>query len=434
MRLEVSKAQGFKLDTDKIASDKSISHRCAMFALLSDKPSFIRNYLQGEDTLDTLEIAKKLGLKVEVCNGGLLLTPPKKIQEPDTILYCGNAGTAIRLYLGLLSAQEGIFVLSGDAYLNKRPMRRVVQPLCDIGAKILGRGAGDFAPLVVVGNPQLKSFCYVSKIPSAQVKSAMLLSALFTDGRSIYQEPELSRDHSERILSGMGAHIESKSDSNGAVTIAIEPLSGKLNPLNLDIPADPSSAFFFAVAIAITPNCHGILRNVLLNKTRMEAFRILEQMGVKIVYRERLKTYESIGDIFIESPSVLNPVELWQRISWLIDEIPALSIAMACANGVSVVRNARELRVKETDRIKAVVDNLRLCGIDAEEFDDGFRVRGGEFKKACVESFGDHRIAMSFAIAGLKSGMEIENAEYINVSFPNFLEILGSITAINQKG
>ena len=125
---------------------------------------------------------------------------------------------------------------------------------------------------------------------------------------------------------------------------------------------------------------------------------------------------------------------MWQRISWLIDEIPALSIAMACANGVSVVRNARELRVKETDRIKAVVDNLRLCGIDAEEFDDGFRVRGGEFKKACVESFGDHRIAMSFAIAGLKSGMEIENAEYINVSFPNFLEILGSITAINQKG
>ncbi|TLD81133.1 3-phosphoshikimate 1-carboxyvinyltransferase [Helicobacter sp. MIT 11-5569] len=434
MKLEVSKAQAFKLDTSKIAADKSISHRCAMFALLSHQPSFVRNYLEGEDTLDTLEIAKKLGLQVKKQDNGLLLTPPECIKEPNTILYCGNAGTAIRLYLGLLSAQNGIFVLSGDMYLNKRPMKRVVDPLRSIGAEILGREEGNFAPLVVVGNPKLKSFCYTSKIASAQVKSAMLLSALFADNKSVYKEPELSRDHSEKILLGMGAQIESNVQENGAVEIVIQPLKRKLKPLNLEIPADPSSAFFFALAIAITPNASGILRNVLLNKTRIEAFRILEKMGVNITYKETSKTYESIGDIIISAPKELQAVEVSEKMSWLIDEIPALAIAMACAKGVSIVRNAAELRVKETDRIKAVVQNLKLCGIDAQELDDGLKIKGGEFKKACVDSFGDHRIAMSFAIAGLKNGMEIENAEYINVSFPNFLEILSSITMVCQKG
>lgn len=172
MKLEVSKTQGFELETDKIASDKSISHRCAMFALLSDKPSFVKNYLEGEDTLDTLEIAKKLGLSVEKCHGGLLLTPPKNIQEPNTILYCGNAGTAMRLYLGLLSAQNGIFVLSGDMYLNKRPMKRIVEPLRSIGAEILGRSSGEFAPLVIKGNPKLESFFILARF---QVRKLNLL-------------------------------------------------------------------------------------------------------------------------------------------------------------------------------------------------------------------------------------------------------------------
>ncbi|WP_299547658.1 3-phosphoshikimate 1-carboxyvinyltransferase [uncultured Helicobacter sp.] len=430
MKLKISKTQSFWLDTDKIAPDKSISHRCAMFALLSDKPSFVRNYLEGEDTLDTLEIAKKLGLSVEKRDGGLLLTPPESIQEPDTILYCGNAGTAMRLYLGLLSAQNGIFILSGDSYLNKRPMKRVVEPLRSIGVEILGRSDGDFAPLVIKGNPKLESFFYTSKIPSAQVKSAMLLSALFAKGESVYKEPELSRDHSEKMLRGMGAKIESKIQNNGEVEIKIQPLKGKLEPLNLEIPADPSSAFFFALGIAITPNASGILRNVLLNKTRIEAFRVLEKMGVKITYTETSKIYESIGNISMQAPERLKAVELSERISWLIDEIPALAIAMACAKGESLVRNAEELRVKETDRIKAVVNNLKLCGIEAQELTDGFRIIGGELKEACVDSFGDHRIAMSFAIAGLKSGMEIENAEYINISFPNFLEILKSITKV----
>ncbi len=432
MKLEVHSAQAFKLDTDKIAADKSISHRCAIFALLSKETSVVRNYLEGEDTLDSLEIAKKLGLVVQKEAGEYHLSPPKTILEPKTILYCGNAGTAIRLYLGLLSAQKGMFVLSGDQYLNERPMKRVVDPLRSIGAEILGRENGNLAPLVVLGNPLLKSFNYTSKIPSAQVKSAMLLSALFAKGESQYCEPELSRDHSERMLRGMGAEIETKTLDYGAVQIHIKPLKQPLKPLHLEIPADPSSAFFFAVAIAITPCAQGTLRNVLLNPTRIEAFRILEKMGVKIEYKEHSKTYESIGDIAISAPKELCAIELSAKISWLIDEIPALAIAMACAKGVSYVKNAKELRVKETDRISAVVQNLRLCGIKAEELEDGFMIEGGVMKKACVESFGDHRIAMSFAIAGLKCGMLIKNAEYINVSFPNFLEILETITNIKR--
>ncbi|TLD88607.1 3-phosphoshikimate 1-carboxyvinyltransferase [Helicobacter sp. MIT 05-5294] len=434
MKLKVFKSRQFTLDTDRIAADKSISHRCAIFSLLSDKPSFVCNYLEGEDTLDTLNIAQKLGLKVQREQGGLRLIPPLKIAEPDTILYCGNAGTAIRLYLGLLSAQQGIFVLSGDEYLNKRPMKRVTQPLKSIGAEIIGREEGNFAPLVVLGNEKLKNFDYTSKIPSAQVKSAMILSALFAQGDSLYREPELSRDHSERILKGMGAPIESKTLENGTIEIKIQSLQGsKLDCLDMEIPADPSSAFFFALAIAITPNTQGILRNVLLNKTRIEAFKVLEQMGVKIQYNLTSETYESIGDIEITAPSSLKAVEVSQNIAWLIDEIPAIAIAMACANGISRVTQAKELRVKETDRICAVVENLKLCGIEAKELDDGFEIVGGELQSACVKSFGDHRIAMSFAIAGLVCGMEIENAEYINVSFPNFLEILESITSIERN-
>ena len=433
MILRVLGASSFDLEIQEIAADKSISHRCAIFSLLSDKPSLIRNYLKGEDTLDSLNIAKRLGLEVREEGSEMVLTPPPNIQEPRSILECGNAGTAIRLYLGLLSAQKGLFVLSGDCYLNRRPMKRVVLPLRSIGATILGREDGYLAPLVVVGNGNLQAFDYTSQIPSAQVKSALLLSGLFAKGDSRYKEPELSRDHTERMLSGMGAEIESKINKAGEVEIHLLPLKQKLKPLVMEIPADPSSAFFFALAAAIMPNSHLVLKNILLNPTRIEAFRILEKMGAKIIYKEVLNTYESIGDIEIFSPQSLQSVEVSEKISWLIDEIPALAIAMACAKGVSKVKNAKELRVKETDRIKAVVENLKLCGIEARELEDGFEIKGGEIKRAEVPSYGDHRIAMSFAIAGLKNGMEITQAEYINISFPNFLEILSKITQVEKR-
>ncbi|CAM2884983.1 3-phosphoshikimate 1-carboxyvinyltransferase [Helicobacter burdigaliensis] len=433
MTISIAPTKHFHLDSSSIAPDKSISHRCAIFSLLCEKPSFVENYLLGEDTLNSLKIAQKLGLSVKEHTKGLELIPPKNgIEEPKEILECGNAGTAIRLYMGLLSAQKGLFVLSGDEYLNVRPMGRVAKPLSSIGATIYGREEGKYAPIVIVGNPNLQNFTFKSQIPSAQVKSALILAGLFAKETSFYYEEELSRDHTEKMLCGMGAKIQSEI-SNTEVKIKITPLKEKLKALEIKVPSDPSSAFFFAVAIAITPDSSGVLRNVLLNPTRIEAFKILEKMGVQIEYKITQSAYEDIGDIYLKAPLKLQSVEVSSKISWLIDELPALAIAMACAEGESIVKNAKELRVKECDRIVAVVENLKKCGIEAKELEDGFSIIGGEFKKAEVVSFGDHRIAMSFAIAGLKSGICIKDAEYINISFPNFLNILKEITTLEEK-
>lgn len=429
MNLKIHKCEKFSIICNNIASDKSISHRVAIFSLLSNKPSFVRNYLQGDDTLHTLQIAQMLGLNVAEYDGELILTPPDKIQEPCDVLDCGNAGTAIRLYMGLLSSQKGMFVLSGDRYLNKRPMKRIISPLKSIGATIYGREDNNYAPIVIHGG-HLESFNYTSEISSAQVKSAMILAALFAKDSCIYSEYELSRDHTERMLVGMGAEIENM-DNN---TIKINPLKEKLKPIEIEIPSDPSSAFFFAVAVSIIPDSRCILKNVLLNKTRIEAFKALEKMGVIINYKETSNIYDSIGDIEIISPSELCAVDIRDNISWLIDEIPALAVALSCANGTSSVGNAKELRVKESDRISSIVNNLKKCGIEVEELEDGFVITGGIPRYAKVDSFGDHRIAMSFAILGLKCGIDIEDSDCISVSFPNFVEILKQITRIECEG
>ncbi len=426
---------GFKIELDSIAPDKSISHRCAIFSLLSDKPSVIGNYLQGEDTLHSLQIAQNLGLQVEKLDSNhLRLTPPKSIKEPTDVLDCGNAGTAMRLYTGLLAANNGFFVLSGDKYLNQRPMNRVILPLREIGAEIFSREGG-FAPIGISGK-KLKGFKFQSQISSAQVKSAMILAALQASEPSVYIEQELSRDHTEKMLLGMGADLEitklPESAESNAQSILIKPLSKPLEPICLEIPADPSSAFFFAVAAAITPKSEVILKNVLLNKTRIEAFEVLRKMGAKVEYNKLDSTYEDVGDIYV-AHNELRGVIIEENISWLIDEIPALSIAMALASGVSEVKNAKELRVKESDRIKAVIQNLRALGIECEEKEDGFKIIGGEFKGGEIESFGDHRIAMSFAIAGLLANVSIKDYECINVSFPNFLEILARITKVDLE-
>ena len=416
----------FELICDDIASDKSISHRCAMFALFSEGVSEIENFLTAEDTLSSLDIASKLGAKVQRDGSSVRIEAPKEIKEPDDVLDCGNAGTAMRLYCGLLSGVEGSFVLTGDRYLRSRPMKRVSKPLQSIGAKIDGRDFGNLAPLHIRGG-RLKSFEYHSNIDSAQVKSAMILAGLQADGVSRYKENLLSRDHTERMLRGMGANIST--DSNG--WIVIEPLKSPLKPLKLRVPADPSSAFFFAVASAITPNSEVIIKDVTLNPTRIEAFKVLERMGVDIEYELKEDIYEPIGDIRVRGVDRLKAVRVDSNIAWLIDELPALSIAMAQAEGKSSVRNAKELRVKESDRISTVVEGLKRCGIEAKEVEDGYDIIGGEFKRATINSYGDHRVAMSFAIAGIKCGMEIEDIECISTSFPNFFEILSKITEVN---
>jgi len=421
--VKIAKADGFSLELDNIAPDKSISHRSAMFALLASGKTKIDNFLRAEDTMSTLRIVEQLGAVIED-DGHIITVESTSVVEPADVLDCGNSGTGMRLFCGLLSGFDGHFVLTGDKYLNRRPMKRVSLPLREVGAKIDGRDDGDLAPLSIRGT-KLKPFRYESPIASAQVKSAMMLSALRATDTCYYKENELTRDHTERMLSGMGANISKNDDG----FIVIEPLSKPLEPLNIRVPADPSSAFFFAVAAAITPDSAIMLKDVTLNPTRIGAYKVLERMGAKIEFIQTEDKYEPIGDIKV-SYSELKAVDVSENISWLIDELPALSIAFACAKGKSVVKNAKELRVKESDRISTVVDNLKKCSIEVEEFEDGYTVVGGELKEAMVDSFGDHRIAMSFAIAGLKCGMSVNDTACIDTSFPNFFAILENITKV----
>ncbi len=417
----------FDLTIGEIAPDKSISHRAAMFALLSDRPSHISNFLQGEDTLDTLNIVKQLGADVERKGGEVTISPRKTIEEPDGELYCGNAGTGMRLFCGLLSGVEGEFVLTGDKYLQNRPMKRVVEPLRSIGARIDGRDDGNLAPLHIHGG-KLHSFEYRSPIDSAQVKSAMILAALRTDGVSRYKEGLLSRDHTERMLRGMGAEVSTNADG----WIEIHPMNQPLKPLEINIPADPSSGFFFAIAAAIVPDSRVVIKNVSLNPTRIEAYKVLANMGASVQYIESEDIYEPIGDIIVSYGGKLKAVAVDQNIAWLIDELPALAIAMAVADGRSVVKNAAELRVKESDRIASVLTGLDGAGIVTEEFEDGYAIIGGSLDEAAVDSFGDHRVAMSFSIAGLVSGMEIDDISCVDTSFPNFYTLLEQITKVNK--
>lgn len=425
--LNISPIVVLDFETNKIASDKSISHRCAIFSLLSDKPSHVKNFLQAEDTLCTLNIVKLLGANVEKKGEGeFIITPPTTLSEPPCILDCGNSGTAIRLLMGFLSSKEGFFVLHGDKYLAQRPMKRVANPLRQIGAKIDGRSNGDLAPISIRGQ-KLKSFAYESPIASAQVKSALILAGLSSEGTCSVSEPELSRDHTENMLKGMGVSIKTE-----GTKVIFEPVHKKLKPLDIIVPNDPSSGFFFAVAAAITPNAKVVLHNMLLNKTRIEAYKILQKMGVKVEFIEKDAKYESVGDIVIEAPESLVATDVSENIAWLIDELPALSIAFACAQGKSRVCNAQELRVKESDRISSVVNNLQLCGIEVNEFADGYEIMGGKLQKALINSYGDHRIAMSFAIAGLRSGMQIQDTACIDTSFPNFIALLSQITTVQS--
>lgn len=430
---------------DNVASDKSISHRAIIFAFLSDKKSKIRNFLLGQDTLNTLKIAMQLGMCVfandkkikhisEIPQNGeiALIRDERGILEPSDILDCGNAGTAIRLYLGLLSTQKGHFVLSGDEYLRIRPMKRVIAPLNNIGAKITARCDNNLAPISIKGQ-ELETFSYHSEISSAQVKSAMILAALNAQpkksAKSQFSEIALSRDHSERMLNGMGANLQI--DNN---TITITPLKSPLKALDLTIPSDPSSAFYFAI-LALIANKNITIKNMLLNKTRIEAFNILKSMGANIEFDIKESAFEDIGDVIIYKDAPLKAIIVEENIAWLIDEIPALAVLFAFVGGKSIVKNAAELRTKESDRIKATLDNLAKLGIRFEEFDDGFAIVGGfkiPDKKVIFESYGDHRIAMSFAILGAICEIEILDSACIDVSFPNFLDIISQFMEVKN--
>ena len=411
-----------------VPGDKSISHRSIMFGSIANGITRVSGFLRGEDNLATLNAFRAMGVVVE--DDGEVLTIHGRglrgLVEPEDLLDCGNSGTSIRLLTGLLAGQEFFSVLTGDKYLRKRPMKRVVGPLAKMGAKIDGRSGGEKAPLAITGT-RLTGIEYDSPIASAQVKSALLLAGLYADGATTVREPHVSRDHSERMLRHFGADIVV--DGTSVTVRGGRELQGR----EIVVPGDISSAAFFMVAGLIVPRSELLIRGVGVNPTRTGIIDILRLMGGKItLLDEREVSGEPVADILVRSSS-LQGIEIGgDLIPRAIDEFPVLCIAAAMANGRTVVRDAQELRVKETDRIKAMTENLRRAGVEVEETADGMIFPGNSAIAPFVaDSCGDHRIAMSMLIASLVATgpCRVDDVECIATSFPNFKALLDQVAA-----
>jgi 3-phosphoshikimate 1-carboxyvinyltransferase len=411
-----------------VPGDKSISHRAIMFASLAQGESRIRGLLRGEDCLSTLQAFQCLGIEViETADDELIIRGRglDGLREPSDVIDCGNSGTTMRLMSGILAAQPFFSILTGDQYLRKRPMGRVINPLASMGAKILGRDGNTKAPLAIDGGG-LSATEYHSPIASAQVKSAVLLAGMQIDGVTTVYEPHLSRDHSERMLRYFGAELESF--SGGAKVHGRVQLSGK----EVEVPGDISSAAFFLVAGLIVPGSELLLKNVGVNPTRSGVIDILQQMGGAIeLLNQRELSGEPVADLLVKS-SDLHGIEIGgDLIPRAIDEFPVVSVAAVFAQGTTTIRDAKELRVKETDRIAAMCDCLGQLGAVIEPLEDGMRITGGQtLRGGEVNSFGDHRIAMSMAIAALNSAAEIKISDTActETSFPGFWELVTKIS------
>jgi 3-phosphoshikimate 1-carboxyvinyltransferase len=409
-----------------VPGDKSISHRSIMFGSLATGVTKVTGFLRGEDALATLEAFRAMGIKVED-DGETLIIHGKGLHglsEPADVLDCGNSGTSMRLLTGLLAGQNFFSVLSGDKYLRARPMKRVVAPLAQMGARISGRAGGDKAPLAIQGG-KLSGIEYASPVSSAQVKSAIMLAGLYAEGVTTVYEPHLSRDHSERMLRHFGAQVES---FPGGVR-----LTGGVELIASDIavPGDISSAAFFMVAALIVPGSDLLIKGVGINPTRTGVIDILKGMGGDLeLMNPREQSGEPVADLRVRS-SKLKAMEIsGELVPRAIDEFPAICVAASLAQGTTVVSGASELRVKETDRIAAMAANLRKAGVSVVETPDGMEITGVERLSGCqAESFGDHRIAMSMLVAGLATAGEtsVDDTECIATSFPGFMDLLNGV-------
>jgi len=410
-----------------IPGDKSVSHRSIMLGSLAKGTTTVHGFLHGEDNHATLNAFRAMGIAIEEREGGVLVIEGKGLdglQEPGDVLDCGNSGTTMRLMTGLLAGQRFFSVLTGDKYLRRRPMKRVVGPLAAMGARIWGRDGGERAPLAIQGGG-LTATSYTSPIASAQVKSALLLAGLYADGETTVTEPHLSRDHSERMLRYFGAEVRS---FDGAVTLVGRP---QLTGREVFVPGDISSAAFFLVAGLIVPDSELLICNVGVNPTRSGIIDILQAMGGRIELTNcRERSGEPVADLLVRS-SVLKGIEIGgEVVPRAIDEFPVVAVAAACAHGTTTIRDAAELRVKETDRIAAICTELGKLGARLEPREDGMVIEGGApLRGAEAESHGDHRIAMSLAVAALCADGEVSIADTgcTATSFPNFWELLEQV-------
>lgn len=430
--LKVRKLQSFPAEIS-VPGDKSISHRAAMFAGMANGTTVIDGFLPSEDCLCSVKAMAAMGAQVQPLEErpgvGLVKLAitgrGPKLQAPAAPIDCGNSGTTIRLLAGILAGQDFTAEMFGDASLSKRPMKRVADPLRLMGATVEGQGEKICAPLKVTGG-SLQPITYRLPMASAQVKSAVLLAGLFAPGKTTVIEPVATRNHTERIMSHFGLRWEREGD-------AVSVYGGQVpQARDLVVPGDISSAAFWMVVAAASPGRQLTLRNVGLNPTRTGVIDVLRRMGARIQVAELDSHGEPRGDVRVEGASLQGTVIGGAEIPNVIDELPILAVAGALAKGVTRIQDARELRVKETDRIAAVADNLRRIGVTVTEFDDGMEITGGAaLHGATISTWHDHRIAMAFAVAGLFAEGEtlIEGPECIATSYPSFVQDLNLFLA-----
>jgi len=408
--------------------DKSISHRALIFSSLATGRSELSGLLESEDTLATLAACEQLGARVERSSGKIYVdgTGGKFLVPPSGLLEMGNSGTAMRLLAGVLSGQDFDCTLSGDESLNSRPMGRIVVPLTMMGADIAATEQCT-APLLIHASGGLQGIEYVSPVASAQIKSCVLLAGLFASGTTRVLEPHLSRDHTERMLPLFGVNLPSPCCVNGG---------SSLTATSFSVPGDISSAVFALAAGAMTPGSDVTLRRVGLNPTRTGFLRCLEAMGADIsINNQAAHSTEPVGDIHLAFSQGMKAIDVPESlVPDMIDEMPLLMALAVTASGVTRIRGAAELRVKESDRLAVMATGLRKLGVELKEYPDGIDIMGGRVSGGHVESAGDHRCAMSFAVLGLTAAdrIEIEDAEFIATSYPGFVDDMGRLGASMQ--
>ena len=401
----------------KVPGDKSISHRAVMLGSLASGVTEISGFLKGADCLSTIDCFRKMGIDIDINGENVTVhgNGLRGLKKPDEMLYTGNSGTTTRLLCGILAGQNFDTSITGDASIQKRPMGRVVQPLSMMGAKI----ENEYCPLYITGT-KLHGIDYKMPVASAQVKTAIILAGLYADGETVIHEIEKSRDHTELMLSAMGADLTVDN-----LDITVKP-TNDLTAVNVDVPGDISSAAFFLVLGAIMPNSQITVTNVGINPTRTGIIDVLKDMGADITLENvHTSAGETVADITVRSSSLKGTTVGGDIIPRLIDELPIIAVAAVFADGQTVIKDAQELKVKETNRIRAIVDEFNKCGIDITETDDGMIINGGKsIHGADFKTYGDHRMAMSLTVLAQLADCEstLDDSDCACVSYPTFFD------------
>lgn len=425
-----------------VPGDKSISHRSIMFGALAEGTTIITGFLESADCLSTIDCFRKLGIEIEKKNNHMTGVPTiyvhgkgiNGLTAPDSLLYTGNSGTTTRLISGILSAQSFDTDITGDASIEKRPMKRVITPLTEMGADIVSVRGNDCAPLHITGGKELKGITYNSPVASAQVKSAIILAGLYANSTTTVIEPALSRNHTEIMLKAFGAAIRNEVYEDGRAAAILNP-GNPLKAIDINVPGDISSAAFFIAAALMVPGSELLIKNVGVNETRAGIINVLKRMGADITLLNEDDSSENRADILVKY-SKLHGDENGEfviggaDIPTMIDELPVVAVLAATADCTTVIKDAAELKVKESNRIDSVVNNLKAMGCDVDATDDGMIIRGGKpLCGATIDAHADHRLAMSFAIAALGAEGEtiITDEKCVDISYPTFFSDLRSL-------